>query len=99
MVTEALQRLHDRYDRLKTDQHHYDTLQQQIQTMQTNHAAPGLPELQAELAQLQAQLAELEVTLESQLFSWDGFQDVFWMAVRFGGLGILIGWFLRGLAT
>ncbi len=99
IVTEALQRLHDRYDRLKADQRHHDTLQQQIQTIQANHATPGLPELHTELAQLQAQLAELEVTLESQLFSWDGFQDVFWMAIRFGGLGILIGWFLRGFAT
>lgn len=52
----------------------------------------------AEQKRLQAQIEELEITLESQLFTWDAFKDVFWQILRFGGLGVLLGWFLRGWA-
>jgi chromosome segregation ATPase len=48
-------------------------------------------ESQAELARLQHQLAELEVSLESQLLTWSSFKQPFWQAVRFGGLGFVLG--------
>ncbi|MCS7030839.1 MAG: hypothetical protein NZL92_04850 [Gloeomargarita sp. SKYG116] len=48
-------------------------------------------EAQEELQQIQKQLAELELVLESQLITWSSFKQPFWQAVRFGGLGILIG--------
>ncbi|MEN9216970.1 MAG: hypothetical protein Q6K90_06575 [Gloeomargarita sp. HHBFW_bins_162] len=48
-------------------------------------------EAQAELQQLHQQLAELEVILESQLLTWSSFKQPFWQAVRFGGLGFILG--------
>ncbi|MGB7088023.1 MAG: hypothetical protein WBD47_20870 [Phormidesmis sp.] len=59
-------------------------------------AAPlgNLPE--AELAQMQERIEALKVTLESQLLSWREVQEPFWQIVRFVGLGLVVGWFLRG---
>ncbi len=48
-------------------------------------------EAQAELQRLQEQLAQLAVTLESQLLTWSSLKQPFWQAVRFGGLGFLLG--------
>ncbi|MGC1309385.1 MAG: hypothetical protein WA885_19360 [Phormidesmis sp.] len=49
-----------------------------------------------ELAQMQDRIEALKVTLESQLVSWREMSEPFWQIVRFGGLGLVIGWFLRG---
>ena len=54
----------------------------------------SLQELKERSAQIEKQLEELEFNLESRLFSWAGFKEVFWQAVRFGGLGIAVGWSL-----
>jgi len=93
-----LQSLRDRYDRLNADQQDHNQIQQRIQDLQQTTTNEALPELHTELTHLQQQLANLELTLESHLFSWDGFSDIFWMAVRFGGIGILIGWSLKAWA-
>ena len=58
--------------------------------------SPSQAELKAKLAKLSNQLDEVEMRLESRLVSWLGLREYFWQIVRFGGLGILIGW---GLAT
>lgn len=55
-----------------------------------------LAELPAEeLAQLQDRIEALKVTLESHLLSWREVQEPFWQMVRFGGLGLVVGWFLH----
>ena len=55
-----------------------------------------LSELPAEeLAQMQDRIEALKVTLESHLLSWREVQEPFWQIVRFGGLGLVVGWFLR----
>jgi predicted site-specific integrase-resolvase len=41
--------------------------------------------------EIDAQLASLDKALQSQLVT----VEVFWSAVRFGGLGLLIGWGLK----
>jgi DNA repair exonuclease SbcCD ATPase subunit len=47
-------------------------------------------EVRQELKAIQERLAELDLLLESRLVNlW----EPFWQAVRFGGLGITIGWF------
>jgi chorismate mutase len=49
------------------------------------------PEVKQELAQIRSRLAELDLILESKLLNlW----EPFWQAVRFGGLGVVIGWLL-----
>lgn len=59
--------------------------------------AANLSRLPAEdLAQMQDRIEALKVTLESQLLSWREVQEPFWQIVRFVGLGLVLGWFLRG---
>lgn len=48
-----------------------------------------------ELAEMQNRIEALKVTLESHLLSWREVQEPFWQIVRFGGLGLVVGWFLR----
>ncbi|VXD22975.1 conserved hypothetical protein [Planktothrix serta PCC 8927] len=52
-------------------------------------------QLKDELNQLKTQLETLEFNLESRLVTWGSFKEPFWQAVRFGGLGIVIGWVLK----
>ncbi|TAO06654.1 MAG: hypothetical protein EYR95_00415 [Phormidium sp. SL48-SHIP] len=55
--------------------------------------------LQQQLQQIQQQLQDLELRLESQLFSWRELREPFWQAVRFLGLGIVVGWILKSCAS
>lgn len=48
-----------------------------------------------ELAQMQDRIEALKVTLESHLLSWREIQEPFWQIVRFGGLGLVVGWLLH----
>lgn len=74
-------------DRAKTERTNGD------RRVDTSHRQAAL---KAELAKLSNQLDDVEMRLESRLVSWLGLREYFWQIVRFGGLGILIGW---GLAT
>lgn len=94
-ATESLDLLKQRYFQVKTDQLQQIQLQDQLTHIQIDLTQPPSLQLNADLKQLQQQINDLEVALESRLFSWDGFREVFWQAVRFGGLGILLGWLLK----
>ncbi|MGV0026817.1 hypothetical protein [Phormidesmis priestleyi] len=97
-VERSLQALKDRHLQIQRDQ----TLQAELHAQRPlvgdskrSHLDQGKsPELQVELRKIEQQLEELEVSLESRLFSWAGFKEVFWQAVRFGGLGVVVGWSL-----
>jgi hypothetical protein len=53
------------------------------------------PDIKQELQLIRSRLAELDLTLESRLLNeWKLMWEPFWQAVRFGGLGIIIGWIL-----
>ncbi len=53
------------------------------------------PEVKQEFQMIRSRLAELDLILESRLLNeWKLMWEPFWQAVRFGGLGIAIGWFL-----
>jgi uncharacterized protein (DUF3084 family) len=67
--------------------------QQELQNLKQNRKQT--PEIKAELTRLQKQLETLEINLESHLFSWTTLKRPFWQAVRFGGLGVIIGWLLK----
>lgn len=94
----SLQTLQARYAQVKADQQRQETLQQRVEQVQRDYAHTQDPSLKLELKRLTDQLVELEVALESQLFSWNSLKEPFWMAVRFGGLGIVLGWLLKSLA-
>jgi hypothetical protein len=53
------------------------------------------PEVKQELQMIRSRLDELDLALESRLLNeWELMWEPFWQAVRFGGLGIAIGWFI-----
>ena len=88
-LTRSLKALKERYVEIRRAQQQQQALQQRLQ-----HADLPMSEVQA----IKQRLEELEISLESQLLSWRHLQQPFWQAIRFGGLGVIIGWILRGCA-
>lgn len=59
------------------------------------HQGSKHPEVKQELELIRSRLEQLDITLESRLLNeWKLMWEPFWQAVRFGGLGIAIGWFV-----
>lgn len=91
-----------RYAQVQSDQQIQQELQQELTQVQQHilqsRSKKRQVELKRELKQLKARLEETELALESQLFSWGGLREVFWQAIRFGGLGVVTGWLLKGWA-
>lgn len=85
----GVQAVRQRFEMVRTLQPQQRSLQQQMQ------AANLSPD---QLQQLQKQLDDLTLQLESSLFDWRSLLEPFWQAVRFGGLGIIIGWVLRAIS-
>jgi chromosome segregation ATPase len=99
-IEQALQALKARHAQIQSDQRRQRGLQQRLsQAEQELRYRRSSKALQTELKQIRQQLDELEVALESQLFSWNGLREIFWQAVRFGGIGIVIGWVLKSFAN
>ena len=100
-VEQSLLLLKARYAQIQLDRQHQHDLQQRKEQIEKQLQHPSSQinplELKRELKRIRQQLEELEVALESQLFSWSGLKEIFWQAVRFGGLGIVIGWILKSL--
>lgn len=51
--------------------------------------------IKSELHYIEKELTEIEMRLESELFKWSSFIEPFWLMVRFGGIGVVIGWILK----
>ncbi len=107
----TLVELQQRYAQIHRDKqrqmelkHHREDIKQQLRKN-------PLPELKAELQQIQQQLAALDNALglmsDSYLtvsflaggfvFTKTGLREAFWQIVRFGGLGVIIGWILKSV--
>jgi len=97
-VEQSLLLLKARYAQIQADQQQQQVLHQHLSETQRQMRRDRSQSLKTELKQIQQQLEGLEVALESQLFSWSGLKEVFWQAIRFGGLGVLLGWLLKSLA-
>lgn len=72
----------------------------QLQQLQTE-ATADRPERQAlteEVTQLQQAVDDFELELATQTIGWQHLRETFWQAVRFGGLGMVLGWGLAWLA-
>ena len=96
-VERSLATLKERYAQVQRDQARQAELQHRYEDVRQAQRRDRSPQLQAELKQIKQQLDILEVNLESSLFSWSSLKEPFWMAVRFGGIGIIIGWLLKSL--
>lgn len=92
-LTLALDQLEERLRHLRTGLLNLTQLQQiQEQLTAPPEQLTGLTE---EVQHLQRRADELEMALTKQFFSWEALREPFWQAVRFGGLGLVVGWFLR----
>ncbi|MGD1806140.1 DUF2203 domain-containing protein [Dapis sp. BLCC M126] len=69
-------------------QYHLEEVRLEVRRQKTH-------KLREELQQIQTELEIIELNLESSLFGWNSIKTPFWQAVRFGGLGIVIGWLLK----
>lgn len=97
-VEQALVALKERYAQIQRDRHQQAELQQDLRRVKQEWQRTHLPGLQAELRRIKKQLETIELNLESRLFSWGSLKEPFWQAVRFGGVGIVIGWLLKSCA-
>ena len=93
-VEKSLEELRSRYLQVKEDLQKQAELVKYKQELEPKKVSNFEREpIKTELRDIEQQLNELEINLESVLLP-----DLFWQAVRFGGLGIAIGWFLKYLA-
>ena len=89
-----LRDLKDRFSQVQQDQARLAQLQEHRQQLRADQP----PAWKTELRHLKAEIETLELTLESHLIDWQSFRKPFWQAVRFGGLGVVLGWVLHAIA-
>ncbi|PSB02265.1 DUF2203 domain-containing protein [Merismopedia glauca] len=98
-VEQQLAALKARYTQVEADTQQKQQLEDRSQEIKQDLQKHKSPQLQAELKHIKEQLEAIELNLESQLFSWSGIKQPFWQAVRFLGLGIVMGWFLKSWSS
>jgi hypothetical protein len=92
-VERSLLSLKERYTQVQRDRAQQAQWQQRQHELQQNKYQT--PAIKAELKHIKQQLEVLEINLESQLFSWVSLRKPFWQVVRFGGMGVILGWILK----
>jgi hypothetical protein len=86
----SLELLKERYFQVKEDQLKKQELEEYKIKLKREKDPKNYP-LKTELNYIQEQIDQIEINLESRLFQW---QEPFWLIVRFGGLGVVIGFIL-----
>ncbi|UAJ72679.1 hypothetical protein IQE94_16870 [Synechocystis sp. PCC 7339] len=107
-LTQALQKLQTRYDEVQSQRAKQQQIQEYRADVETRLQGEAQAELEQELARIRSELEALSLELESELLTdrqlqkmfWDGLRrglmgDVFWQIIRFGGLGLILGWALK----
>ena len=95
----SLEAFKERYAQVEQDRARKEQLlQRQQELKQQKKDNPTREPIKTELHCLERELEELEARLESQLFTLSTLKEPFWQAVRFGGMGVIIGWVLKSLA-
>ncbi len=94
-VEQSLRELENRYQQIKQDWQKKSDLvaeKQSLEQIKSNNLQKD--PIKTQIRQVQKELDRLELNLESMLLP-----DLFWQIVRFVGIGILVGWGLKELAT
>jgi hypothetical protein len=98
-VEQSLQALRERYEQVQLDRRRQAELEQRRERSRKELGQTrNRQALQDELKRIKEQLEIIELNLESRLFSWGSLREPFWQAIRFGGLGVIIGWILKSCA-
>lgn len=100
----SLRELQERYQQIRQAQQRQAEIQQSLQKIPFQEKLPS-PRLEKQLQSLQDELQELSIILESRLLSDEEnqglmfaqvlFIEIFWQIVRFGGIGVILGWLLK----
>ncbi|NEO87419.1 MAG: DUF2203 domain-containing protein [Spirulina sp. SIO3F2] len=85
--------LKGRFSQVQQDQTHLAQLKTHRQHLKDTQP----PAWKTELRHLNSEIEALELNLESKLIDWQSFRQPFWQIVRFGGLGLVLGWILHAL--
>jgi hypothetical protein len=97
----SLPELWQQLEGLEARLHQLKTGLSNLLQLQQAEADPPADDVQAaaqETLRLQEAAEAFELELASRVMPWQHLQEPFWQAVRFGGLGLLVGWFLAWLA-
>lgn len=94
-VEKAIATIQERVAQIKRDRQRQAELKNRIDEVIPQLQQLKSQQLKEELKQLTQELDTIELNLESSLFTWGSLKEPFWQAVRFGGLGIVIGWLLK----
>ena len=97
-VERALTAVKERYTQIQVDRQRQAELGNWREDVRESVRQNPTAQLKKELREIDQELETIELNLESSLFSWASIKQPFWQAVRFGGLGILLGWILKSYA-
>lgn len=97
-VEHNLAAVKERYSQVQYYQKRKVELQHRLEEVRPEVRRQKTHKLREELQQIQTELETIELNLESSLFGWNSIKEPFWQALRFGGLGIVIGWLLKSCA-
>ncbi len=100
----SLLELKERYEQICQAKQRQTEIQASLLEIPFQENFPS-PRLEKQLQNLQEELQELSIILESRLLSDEEnqglllaqvlFIEVFWQVVRFGGVGVILGWLLK----
>ncbi|MDJ0553863.1 MAG: DUF2203 domain-containing protein [Microcoleaceae cyanobacterium MO_207.B10] len=97
-VEKSLMAIKERYSQIQYYQKRKAELKYRLDEVLPEVRRQKTQQLREELQQIQTELEAIELNLESSLFGWNSIKEPFWQVVRFGGLGIVIGWLLKSCA-
>jgi O6-methylguanine-DNA--protein-cysteine methyltransferase len=102
-LEESLFSLREAYIQSRQDEQQQRELRQQKRELRKKGKQEGSKDskkdpIKLELRSIEQQMADLDNKIASRFVDISIFQDRFWQIVRFTGLGIVIGWFLKTVA-
>ncbi|BAY87170.1 hypothetical protein NIES267_66880 [Calothrix parasitica NIES-267] len=109
LVEQSIDGLKRRYAQMLHDKQRQIELVRRFDEIKKEMQKTTSQSLKAELKQIKEKLESLDNALGlfsesylvlfggSVIFTKSGLKDLFWQVVRFGGLGVIIGWLLKSL--
>lgn len=107
-VERSLAQLKERYQQIQQHQAEQQALSDREFKLREQLQTEDTPDLYRQLQEIEQQLQEVGLMLESNLLSdrqqkqllWEFVRrgllgEVFWQIVRFGGVGVILGWLLK----
>lgn len=92
----SLEKIKQRHQQIREDQTKKSELENRKQEIKDLQAKNNHQDsIKSELHYIEKELTEIEMRLESELFKWSSLIEPFWLMVRFGGIGIILGWILK----